>query len=88
LLAIADEELGTPTQAIRAGNVEVSRNELFTRLTMPPASEWYNKDISLERRGKYSEDIQSYDRALQLDPNRASARDDKAQAEKELIWNL
>jgi tetratricopeptide (TPR) repeat protein len=64
LLSQADEKVGAPTQSIRAGNVEVSRNELFLKDAGTMAYEYGQK-------GDYHNALVWSDKAIQIDPNDA-----------------
>ena len=64
LLSRADEKVGAPTQSIRAGNVEVSRNELFLKDAGTMAYEYGQK-------GDHYNALKWSDKAIQIDPNNA-----------------
>jgi tetratricopeptide (TPR) repeat protein len=65
LLSQADNKVGAPTQSIRAGNVELSRDELFLKDAGTMAYEYIQK-------GDYHNALEWSDKAIQINPNNAN----------------
>jgi tetratricopeptide (TPR) repeat protein len=64
LLSEADEKVGAPTQSIRAGNIELSREELLLKDAATMAYEYGKK-------GEYHNALEWANKAIQIDPNDA-----------------
>jgi tetratricopeptide (TPR) repeat protein len=64
LLSEADSKVGAPTQAIRAGNLQISRNELLLKTASTMANEYL-------LRGEYHNALDWYNKAIHINPNDA-----------------
>lgn len=65
LLLKGDDKTGTPMHSIKAGNVEISRDELLTKDAGTMAYEYI-------MRGDYNNGLEWLNKAIQIDPNNAT----------------
>lgn len=65
-----DSKAGTEIQQIKAGDLQISKNELLLKEIILKGNEHHYKE-------EYNEAIECYDRAIEIDPNYALARNNK-----------